>query len=185
MHHQKRSVLSLASVALVVAVSLPVFAFPDGPEPEFTGGKGFADCSSCHFAGPPKSDASGIQLHGLAEQMVPGELYRFTVEVNDPEQRVGGFQLAIRDLTTGESVGELKHGDGLRIFAYKGVDFLSHSEPQNSQQQGQVQRVYWEFEWRAEPAEELEFSVAAVAADGDDSSLGDNVYTFSRIIRAD
>ena len=168
--------------ASCVIVSLPVMAFPEGSEPKLTGGQGFEDCSSCHFAGPAKSDTSGIQLHGLAEQMVPGELYQLTIEVIDPEQRVGGFQLAFRDLASGDSVGQLKEGEGQHILKHENVEFLAHSEPQRAQESDGEQRTRWEFVWRADDAEELEVSVAAVAGDGDDSSLGDNVYTFSRIL---
>ncbi|MCC5879651.1 MAG: hypothetical protein JJU03_07140 [Idiomarina sp.] len=158
-------------------------AFPDGPEPGYTGGQGYADCSSCHFAGPDKSAASRIELYGLAEQMVADETYELTLLVSDPEQRLGGFQLAIRDLATGESVGELKVGDNQQISSYQGVDFLSHSEPQQAQPEEGEQVTRWKFQWRAANANDIEISAAAVAADGDDSSLGDNVYTISRIIQ--
>ena len=173
---------SILCAASYVMVSLPAMAFPEGSQPKLTGGQGFEDCSSCHFAGPAKTETSGIQLHGLAEQMVPGELYRFTLEVRDPEQRVGGFQLAFRDLATGASVGELEEGEGQHKLKHENVEFLAHSKPQQAQETDGERHTRWEFVWRAAAAEELEVSVAAVAGDGDDSSLGDNVYTFSRIL---
>ena len=157
-------------------------AFPDGPEPGLTGGKGFEDCSSCHFAGPPPSTGSGIELKGLAEHMVPGERYQIVIEVRDPAQQVGGFQLAVRDLATLQSDGELVEGPGLRTLVANDVSFLSHSEPQRAAPTDDHQRTRWQFEWVAGKAQTVEVSVAAVAADGDDSALGDNVYTFSRII---
>ena len=164
------------------ALSGSAVAFPDGPEPGLTGGKGFEDCSSCHFAGPPPSTGSGIELKGLAEHMVPGERYQIVIEVRDPAQQVGGFQLAVRDLSTLQSDGELVEGPGLRTLVANDVTFLSHSEPQRASSTDQHQRTRWQFEWVAGKAQTVEVSVAAVAADGDDSALGDNVYTFSRII---
>lgn len=172
----------LLFAAIGLTVSGAVVAFPDGPEPGYTGGKGFEDCSGCHFAGPPPSTGSGIELTGLAEQMVPGERYQITIEVRDPEQQVGGFQLAIRNLSSLASDGQFVEREGLRILVDANVTFLSHSEPQRAEQQGDHQLTRWQFEWVAGSAKKVELSVAAVAADGDDSSLGDNVYTFSRII---
>ena len=180
----RRYMLSVAVVGCLI--SAPALAFPDGPEPGLTGGQGYADCSSCHFAGPAPSENSGISLRGLVEQMVPGEHYQWVLEVRDPEQRVGGFQLAVRDLDTQQSIGELVFGDGLRaldaVLEDKQVTFLSHSEPQVAQADGGEQITRWQLEWVAEQAGNIEVSIAAVAADGDDSALGDNVYTFSRII---
>ena len=176
--------ISRYGYALLYAVfAVPVFAFPEGPEPEYTGGQGYDDCSSCHFAGPAKTPASGIQLSGLAEQIIPGEFYQLSLEVTDPEQQVGGFQLAIRDLSSGHSVGQLQAGEGQQVIEHAGVTFLSHNQPQIAQQKRDAQRTTWQFGWQAQAAAELEVSVAVVAADGDDSSLGDNVYTFSRIIQ--
>ncbi|RAJ99052.1 choice-of-anchor V domain-containing protein [Aliidiomarina maris] len=177
--------VALGLAIFYLAAALPALAFPEGAEPKLTGGQGFDDCSSCHFAGPDKRETSGIELHGLAEQMVPGAWYQLTLEVTDPEQQVGGFQLAFRDLATGESVGEFDMGDGQLILPHDNVNFLGHSKPQRAEQVDGDKVTRWQFVWRAGDAESLELSVAAVAADGDDSSLGDNVYTYSRVWGAD
>lgn len=176
------SVLAVFLMALGLLVSTPAIAYPDGPEPRLTGGQGYADCSECHFAGPAPTQGNGVKLQGLVEQLVPGERYQWVLEVRDPAQRVGGFQLAVRDLDTQQSVGELVFAEGLRVVNDQQVTFLSHSEPKVAQAKGDYQVTRWEFEWVAEQAARIEVSVAAVAADGDDSALGDNVYTFSRII---
>ncbi|WP_126798418.1 choice-of-anchor V domain-containing protein [Aliidiomarina soli] len=175
-------------VTLIVAgllASSAVSAFPEGAEPGYTGGWEQPDCSACHFAGPPQSERSGIELAGLAQQLVPGKTYQLELIVLDPEQQVGGFQLAIRNAGTGASSGEFEPQSGQQQLEADGITYLSHSEPAEASADGEEQRTRWYIHWKAGADQAVEISVAAVAADADASPLGDNVYTLSRKITAD
>lgn len=177
-----KSVLTLAGLG--VLAPLVAVAFPDGPEPGHTGGEGQADCGACHYAGPAKTEQSGIQLKGLAETLVPGNTYQIELIVNDPEQQVGGFQLAIRHRTnsqTAGSAGTLHSGEGLQVIRDQGIDYLSHGSPQQATSKNEAAETHWRFNWTAPQAEgAYELAVAVVAANGDNSSLGDNVYQLTR-----
>ncbi|MGX5915493.1 choice-of-anchor V domain-containing protein [Aliidiomarina sp. Khilg15.8] len=176
-------------LAAVVMLPLAALAFPDGPEPGHTGGAGQQDCSACHYAGPAQTAHSGIELHGLAETMVPGDTYQIELLVNDAEQQVGGFQLAIRyrdGSNEGVSAGQLVARDGQQTITDSGIEYLSHDTPQASVSQEGYAQTRWQFEWVAPKTNHaVELAVAAVAANNDNSSLGDNVYQLRRVIEAE
>lgn len=177
------------TVALAVLVPLGALAFPQGPDPGHTGGSGQQDCSSCHYAGPDKSADSGIELHGLAATIVPGDTYTIELVVRDPEQQVGGFQLAIRytdGSDQGTSAGQLSTGEGQQTVSAENIEYLSHDTPQVANTDNGEAETRWRFEWTAPQTERaMELAVAAVAANDDNSSLGDNVYTLRQGIKAE
>lgn len=176
----------LLAIALLVA---PAHAFPDGPEPGYTGGPGQQDCSACHYAGADKTQQSGIKLNGLAQLMVPGDTYQIELVVLDPEQRVGGFQLAVRyrdGSEEGRSAGRLSPGEQQRTVTADGIEYLLHGVPQSAAPQNGLAQTRWNFEWTAPPSNsQVEIAVAAVAANHDDSSLGDNVYLLRQEIKVE
>lgn len=177
--------LSLATAALMFSTA--AVALPDGADPAHTGSQGEPDCSACHFGGANPSEVSGIELMDLAEQMMSGKTYSLRFRVRDPEQQVGGFQVAVRDPKTGQSRGELKASASQRVARQGEVDYLTHREPQSATTEQAEQEPFteWQIKWTAVSAGAVELAIAAIAADGDNSPIGDNVYTFSREIQVD
>lgn len=175
---------ALAAAVYATVYAAAAHAFPEGPPPGHTGAmlgdRQQPDCSTCHFAGPDASHLSGLTLHGWPQTIEPNAVYELKLQLLDPEAKVGGFQVIIvnREGDSGRFTA-LEHQE---VVSHDGIDYLGHTEPTSSTQDEQSgeMKVVWRVRWQA-PAEQGIFSVfaAAVAADDDDSPLGDAAYTLS------
>lgn len=158
--------------ALLALALLPAAAgaYSDGPPPAHTGGFGEPDCSGCHFA--PPADAGGAELHieGVPEHYRPGERYRLGVTLQANGPRRGGFSLSARD-ERGAQAGELKPGKDVLSQSMPGLVYVGHATPADGLP------ANWTLEWKAPErcAGTVHFHLAANAANGDDSALGDVV----------
>jgi hypothetical protein len=108
-------------------------------------------------------------------------VYRLIVELVRPGMGAGGFQLAARH-EDGRQAGVLTGGGGegerVAVVESRSVLYAQHalagSEPTGH---GSIR---WELLWTAPPGPEpVIFTVAANAADGDDTISGDWIYTAS------
>lgn len=158
---------------------LLLFAYPDGAPPGHTGAPGEESCSACHYGGPGVGDDAGLRLSSFPTVYRPGETYRFSLLLDDPEASVAGFQLRAVHLAgrwRGAAAGQLSAGESgwLQVQSAEGIQYLGHAEPVT--RSGDA--FTWTVEWQApdEAHGSVAFFISAVAANGDDSSLGDNVY---------
>jgi hypothetical protein len=172
---------SLAITGLFAALAAPaVLAFRDGPPARVTGGFGEDDCSVCHAGQPVDEPAGQLTLAGLPDVIAPGKAYTLTLRLVRPGLKSAGFQLSIRDAEDGTQAGRLEAADSNRdriaVFDSRGIQFAQHIAP--GILQGSEAAVHWLLIWTA-PAEPGPVAVhaAAVAGDGDNSELGDHVYT--------
>jgi hypothetical protein len=171
----------LAAFGLFAALAAPaVLAFRDGPPVRVTGGFGEDNCSVCHAGQPLDEPAGRLTLGGLPARITPGKTYALTLELARPGLKAAGFQLAIRDVDDGTQAGRLEAADSNRdriaVFDSRGIQFAQHIAP--GILQGSEAAVHWLLTWTA-PAEPGPVAVhaAVVAGDGDNSELGDHVYT--------
>lgn len=169
----------------VLACSIwPAAAFPEGPPPGHTGANGQPDCSVCHFAGPDPTVNSGLTITNYPQEVSPGAVYELKVQLLDPEQRAGGFQVAIVAAENAQvSIGEWIAGEKQRIDTENDIAYLGHSEPKSASHDDDSGEMLteWVLRWRA-PTENpgpLRIIAAAVASDHDDSPLGDAVYLYT------
>jgi hypothetical protein len=172
----------LAAFGLFAALAAPaVLAFRDGPPVRVTGGFGEDNCSVCHAGQPLDEPAGRLTLGGLPARLTPGTTYALTLELARPGLKAAGFQLAIRDVDDGTQAGRLEAAgtarDRVAVIDSRGVQFAQQTAPEI--QPGMADAVRWPLTWTA-PARPGRIAVdaAAVAGDGDDSELGDHVYTF-------
>jgi hypothetical protein len=152
-----------------------------GPPPGYTGGFGEPTCRTCH-AGPPLNEPGGaLVVDGLDDgELEPGTTRRVTLTLTGDGMGRAGFEAAFRlsDGEPGAPAGTLRSLDErTRVIRdpSSGVEYVQQTETGSALVNGAGR---WEFEWTApdRPAA-VALHVAANSADGDDSPLGDLVYT--------
>jgi uncharacterized protein (TIGR03437 family) len=188
--------LKFSRLAVTAGVTA-FFAFPlylisenGGAEPGHTGGPfpGERSCgrSDCHNVTPNTGPGRVfITTGGLPlDQYVytPGETVRLRVRVEDPDQGRWGFQLTARNSNDGcQSEGTLVPADGetrvesaVPVGPCAGPQFATHVFPKVDPGGQQ-----FEVDWTA-PATDvgpITFAVAGNAANGNNLSTGDRIYT--------
>jgi hypothetical protein len=137
-------------------------------------------CHECHWENPANEPPGTLVLTGVPESYTPGAAYLITVSVSHPETKRAGFELSARadgPANAGSAAGALRAMDALtRVAEEKGVNYVSQTDEGAKVLTGSTGR--WTVEWKA-PASggPVVFHVAANAANGDASPLGDHVYT--------
>ena len=163
-----------------------VRAFPDHPPVAHTGGFGEPTCRRCHTGRELNAPGGSLALEGAPAVYEPGKRYRLAVLLAREGMAAGGFQLAAR-CEDGRQAGELSPAGAPRVGvaddAKTGVRYAHQTadgvEPERPGSTG------WELEWTAPDAGcgAVRLDVAANAANGDDSALGDYVYVRSLVAR--
>jgi hypothetical protein len=174
----------VAAILISFAASSLLFpaatASSNGPPPAKTGGFGEMTCHECHWENEVNEPPGTLVLTGVPETYTPGAAYMITVSVSHPETKRAGFELSARvDGSTepGSAAGTLRARDSLtQVMEDQGVGYISQTDEGSKavdRQQGK-----WTFEWTAPSAPSpVVFNVAANAANGDASPLGDHIYT--------
>lgn len=182
------------AVAAIALFALPPkrasAGFPDGPLPAYTGGFSEPTCRACHFDGELNVQGGTLTLGGVPTAYRPGERYRITITLRRGEMKRGGFQLAARfaeGASAGRRAGSLRAVDGRTKVvegSSGGVQYASQVRP--GIQLTAAGRIEWVIEWTApaSAAGPIVFHAAGNAADGDESPLGDFIYTASQTARA-
>lgn len=181
MHVRTTAILAIAGATIALG-ALAAEGSVDGPEAGLTGGFGETTCHGCHFDNPLNDPVGELRLDGVPDSYTPGEQYLITVTVRRIGLSRGGFQLTAREsginMASGSNAGVLRPTDAAAqtIADGRGVTYLQHTRAGAEPSEAGLAR--WTFEWAA-PAEGVPvvFHVAANAANGDDSPLGDFVYT--------
>ena len=141
-------------------------------------------CHQCHWDSALNDPAGRLSVTRVPDEYTPGERYLITLRLAHPELVRAGFQLSARfdgGPASGRSAGVLRSTDATtqQISSEDGrVQYIQHTK------QGATEHsrgaAEWRFEWIA-PAEReaVAFHAAANASNGDDSPLGDFIYTTS------
>ena len=171
--------LALAAL-LLSAPAVLALHFRDGPPARVTGGFGEDSCHACH-SGHALNDAGGrLTLTGFPERFTPGEVYEIELALERPKTGAAGFQLAVRHAGERTQAGRIDvSADSearVGLLEERGVQFAHQRRPEAAGPDAGV--VRWTLTWTApDAAERVHVHAAAVAGDGDDSQLGDYVYT--------
>ncbi len=172
----------LWTAAVILVAPLPLYGFPDGPLPRLTGGFGEDTCTRCHqsFALNAGRTLGGtFHIEGVPSRYEPGRTYALRVVIGQPGQQRWGFELSARTAGEGRQAGRLVPADELtQVKRAGGVQFIEHTEAgtRGGTPDGPVA---FEFEWVAPEAAQgpVLFNAAGNAADGDNKTDGDYVYT--------
>jgi hypothetical protein len=177
-------------VALVAAAPLAaavgyLSAYPDAPPPGTTGGFGEPTCVFCHFAATPDTLGS-LDLRGLPATFETGRSYELIVELAREDIAAAGFQLSAR-FAAGPARG--RQAGGFRVLGTEatvtpqaGVDYVHQTLAGTVPATPGLAR--WRLEWTApgERSAAVRFHLAANAANGDESPLGDRVYALEETV---
>ncbi|MGH8131350.1 MAG: choice-of-anchor V domain-containing protein [Steroidobacteraceae bacterium] len=165
--------------ALLPGPALVALHFRDGPPASVTGGFGEDSCQVCHF-GDSVNDAGGrLSLHGFPERYTPGKIYEFELALSRPKMAAAGFELAIRHAGDRTQAGRIAVSAddeaSVGLLDERGVQFAHHLQADAAPD---AKTVRWQLSWTApEVAAPVVVHASAVAGDGDESQLGDYVYT--------
>lgn len=173
--------VAAAAAALVLITPAPTLNV-DGAPPAHTGGFGEPTCQACHVGGGLNAPGGALGVEGLPTSYRPGEPYRIRVVLHSEDMTAAGFQAALRfsggDLD-GTQAGRLEPIDSstsVRRDSTTDVRYVQHSASGSGVSPSEV--AVWSFRWTA-PREEgvVLLHVAANSANGDNSPLGDLIYT--------
>jgi len=174
--------LPLIAAGSFVLASLALKASSSGSVAARTGGFGEMTCQQCHWDNKLNEPPGLIRLTGIPKIYTPRQRYLITLTLARPGLARAGFQVAAREDLTKTNVsreaGSLRAIDGLTELIRDDatqVTYLQHTkvgtEPRTSGE------AAWTFAWTAPDSGPVVFHVAANAANGDDSALGDFIYT--------
>lgn len=158
-----------------------------------TGAPGEVNCttSGCHDDGTPNTGTAQTTLliEGNPQSYTPGKSYDVTVQITDPDVVRFGYQLVALN-SQGKNAGNFTILDAERTqiiqnhlkltdrqyatYTYDGTAALKKGENE------------WKVKWIApeENAGDVQFYLATVSANDDNTDKGDHVYTMSRVFAA-
>ena len=178
---------TLGAVAAVAALATMAAApfHATTPPAAMTGGFGEQSCAFCHIGNDVNASGGSVRLEGVPSVWEPGREYVITVDLRADETAIAGFQVAARYLegaARGRPAGFLEPVDGRTAVSDSlGIAYLHQSEAGSATHDPSGAR--WSFGWRAPAANAIGsdatvvFHVAANSGNGDNSPLGDLVYT--------
>ncbi|MDX1647596.1 MAG: choice-of-anchor V domain-containing protein [Longimicrobiales bacterium] len=157
----------------------------EGPPAGFTGGFGEASCLFCHTGNDANAFGGEVRIEGLPHAYEPGKEYLLTVVLRADETSTAGFQMSARFAegpNRGADAGVLAPMDARTARTDSaGVAYL-HQSPEGSRApdpSGSSWTVAWSAPGSSRP---VALHVAANSGNGDESPLGDLVYTTERIV---
>lgn len=173
-------------VKIAIALSALVttaYGFASGPPAGRTGAPGESTCVQCHV-GTLNSGQGSVTIEGVPDNYTPGEEITLTVRVQHPDRRRWGFQLTALDngnrgvgtfVLVDRNITRIINGTG----SLQGRTYVEHTS--GGTFAGQGQSAMWEVKWRAPDDDigRITFYAAGNAANDNDSSSGDNIYTTS------
>ena len=150
-----------------------------------TGGFGEPTCAECHLDLELNAPGGALLIEGVPDSFTPGEAYVITVVVEGEGMGRAGFQAAARfqdGERAGTPAGQLTPLDGRTIVrAEAGVDYVHHTA--EGSELGPGDMASWSFEWVAPPdPAPVVFHVTGNSANGDNSPLGDLIYTAEVVV---
>jgi hypothetical protein len=154
--------------------------YRDGPPPGFSGGFGESTCQGCHGERELNEPGGKVVLEGVPEHYVAGQAYALTVTLTRTGIAVGGFELTARFEQGGAQAGTLSVPPDAagRVAVAKDRDVEYAHQRQTGSELVAPDTARWTVSWTA-PAQggTVQFNVAANAANLDDSTSGDFIYT--------
>lgn len=183
----------VAAVGVIIgAVALmgdrqSVLASAFGPLPSVTGAPGEGNCAACHSSFPLDSGSGSVAITGVPAGYAPGQQLTITVTTSQEDAVIYGFQLTAID-SSGQGVGTFtlpvqSEPRAQIVLGNVGANLMRRYVQHTSEglSNGQFGFNSWTFTWTAPtPATgRVDFYAAGNAANSDNSTSGDYIYTTS------
>ena len=166
--------LALLSLCVASLLALPQtpFAYSAGPPNAKTGGPGEGTCHDCHDSFPLNSGPGSVVI-AAPTTFSATQTYQITVTVTQSGQSRWGFEftpLSTGTCTVTDPVKTQQDTFQTRIY-------VKHTS--QGTQNGTPGPTSWSFDWTApaDPPDTVHFYAAGNAANGNDRSSGDYIYT--------
>lgn len=172
---------TLAAVLGISGAAAAASAVHDtGPPPAHTGGFGEPTCLICHTGSDPNAFGGSVRIEGLPAAYEPGTTYPLEIVLRADETVTAGFQLSARyadGVARGGAAGVLGPEDHRAVLVEaEAARYLQQSEA--GARAPSPEGSSWPITWRAPSGRvPVVFHLAANSGNGDDSPLGDLVYT--------
>ncbi len=160
----------------------------EGPPTRHTGGFGEDTCYACHFEYPLNGVEGELRVEGIGDAYRPGAVHTVTVLLRAEGTERAGFQTAIRHVAgprEGRSAGSVQPVDSrvaVRSDDDIGVDYVQHTLEGTVVPEGS-DLTSWTFHWTSpEEGGAIAIDVAANSGNGDNSPLGDVIFTTSLVL---
>lgn len=171
----------ILGVAFAPPLLLPSL-YPDQPPLAHTGGFGEPTCQRCHFGAPLNAPGGTLTL-SRPDSYQPGRTYQVRVELERPDMRRAGFQLAVRFSEGGgfgRQAGVLRGAnERFEVLADStGIQYAQHRHAGSALPR--PGHASWTIDWTAPGAREpVAFHLVGNAANDDASEFGDFIYAGS------
>jgi hypothetical protein len=182
MLHPSAVLVTAGTAAGLLGAGRPLSRHVEAPPTARTGGFGEATCVECHLEFPLNAPGGRLTLMGAPEVFEPGRTYTLTIRLESEDMVRAGFQIAAR-FENGEYAG----GPAGELFALDGrtavtadsvtaVPYAHHTRLGTPVADPTV--ATWSMGWTAPlGGADIVFHLTANSANGDDSPLGDLIYT--------
>jgi hypothetical protein len=179
-----------------LAWTVYVFGYQMGPDPGVNGifGSGqTCNMSGCHTGNPINAAGGSVTISGLPTDSgwTPGQTYPLMITIQRTGQRLFGFQLSAVADATNQQAGTLAAGNARAKVICGGGTLSTSTLTVNCSTPGAIQYAEhsnaaavvtstYLVNWTAPPSASVgtvRFNVAGNAANGDNSSTGDFIYT--------
>lgn len=168
---------------------MPLFGRSAGAPQGNTGAPGDNVCTACHTTNAVNSGPGNVKVtFASGTTYTPGQTQKVTVTITDPNARRWGFQASPRVSSAASSTGAgqvTPSDDNTQIIGTSGtLQWITHTSA--GTRNGTTGPQSFEFNWAA-PATNLgdvDFYVAANAANGNGNNQGDFIYTTKATLTA-
>lgn len=182
MPHSAAVLGSVGTAAVLLGSGGPPGRHVEAPPTARTGGFGEATCVECHMEFPLNVPGGRLTLMGAPEVFEPGHTYTLTIRLESEDMVRAGFQIAARfenGEDAGHAAGELHALDArtaVTADSVTAVPYGHHTRTGTPVADPTV--AIWSMSWTAPPGgADVVFHLAGNSANGDDSPLGDLIYT--------
>lgn len=174
-----RSLVTVAAVLALGALSAQALAFSGGPPDRRTNAPGEGNCTACHATFPLNSGAGSLAVSGVPAAYTPGADYDVTITLADPDAQRWGFEFTVLGPDTNSTRTLALVDAGVQLSTTFGRTYAKHTSA--GTHPGTTGSQSWTVRWTAPDAGAgaATLYVAGNAANGNLSNTGDRIYATS------